>query len=129
MTETYSYRDWMAMHCESDRYGCEDNKKLMKKIAELLDKNGYKNHLGQLGNETEYFIVSGKFLDVEIVPCCGAIVEVKIGRGCGDDYMEEIVRIHPAETFYAENYILCDVPTRLAHAVLNVVNKVFDKEN
>ncbi len=41
---------------------------------------------------------------------------------------EEIVRIHPDECFYAEDYVLCDTHTRLAHAVLNVVNKVYGKE-
>ena len=122
----YTYKEWMTVHCNDDNHGCEENCSLAEKIAELLDKNGYKNEWGS--PNIEYRVAGaganiGGYILVE--PVGGALVNVHIHRY---DEEEEIVRIHPDECFYAEDYVLCDTHTRLAHAVLDVVNKVYGKE-
>ncbi len=117
----YTYKEWLAMN-SSDRYGGEENWSLAKKIADLLNENGYKNDWGN--PNVEYHIV-GAGANILVEPVSGALVNVSIRRY---DEEEEIVCIHPDECFYSENYVLCDAHTRLAHAVLNVVNKVYGKE-
>lgn len=120
----YTYKEWMTMN------GAENAEKaneiLEEKIRELLEKNGYKNDYGP-----GMFHISDLNHDVTVKPIGGTIAEVKIKKlnyYSESLYEEEIVRIHPDECFYAEDYVLCDADTRLAHAVLNVVNKVYGKE-
>jgi hypothetical protein len=119
----YTYKEWMTAYSDDDRYDSDENRALSDKITKLLNENGYKNHWGE--PMLDYYI-SDYYVDVKIEPVCGAMVTVTIFREGEDE--EEIVRIHPDECFYAENYVLCDTQTRLAHAVLNVVNKVYGKE-
>lgn len=73
----------------------------------------------------EYHI-GGDLANVVVAPVGGFLVHVTISRP--DKNEEEVVRIHPDECFYAEDYVMCDTHTRLAHAVLDVVNKVYGKE-
>ena len=117
----YTYKEWLAMN------STDDNCSLAKKIAEVLDKNGYKNEWGN--PNIEYRIIGGMIgasENILVEPVGGALVHVKIFRYGTDE--EEVVRIHPDECFYAEDYVLCDAHTRLAHAVLDVVNKVYGKK-
>lgn len=121
----YTYKEWMAMN--STEHPSEENCSLAEKIAELLDKNGYKNEWGS--PNIEYRIVGatiGASENILIEPVGGVLVHVKIFRYGTDE--EEVVRIHPDECFYTEDYVLSDVHTRLAHAVLDVVNKVYGKK-
>ena len=131
MADIISYRDWLAMNCTENAE--EANEILEEKISELLEKNGYKNDYGPgvfhiHGANIFNFNDIGWDVDVIVTPICGMIAEVKIGKkNCFLEYKEQIVRIHESEAFYTENYFMCDIPTRLAHAVLNVVNHAFGK--
>lgn len=126
MADIISYRDWLAMNCTENAE--KANEILEEKISELLEKNGYKNDYGP-----GMFHISDIGCEVTVEPICGMIVEVKISKrnyysGYEEpEWEEQMVRIHESEAFYAEDYILCDIPTRLAHAVLNVVNHAFGK--
>lgn len=131
MADIISYRDWLVMNCTENAE--EANEILEEKISELLEKNGYKNDYGPgqfhiLGSNTFNFFDKGYDVDVTVTPICGMIAEVKIvKRNYYSEYEEQIVRIHESEAFYTEGYLLSDIPTRLAHAVLNVVNHSFGK--
>lgn len=121
----YTYKEWMTMNGAD--HPSEENCSLAEKIAELLDKNGYKNEWGS--PNIEYRIAGatiGASENILVEPVGGALVHVTISSPDKDE--DEIVRIHPDECFYSENYVLCDRQTRLAHAVLRVVNKVYGKE-
>lgn len=121
----YTYKEWMTMKGAVHPYDGDENSSLAEKITELLDENGYKN---DWGNPNIEYHITGDLANVVVAPVAGALVHVTISRPDKDEDEDEIVRIHPDECFYTENYVLCDRQTRLAHAVLNVVNKVYGKE-
>ena len=132
MADIISYRDWRAMNCTENAE--KANEILEEKISKLLEKNGYKNDYGPgqfhiRGSNTSNYGDIGLDVDVTVTPICGMIAEVKIGKeNYSSEWKEQIVRIHESEAFYVEDYkLLCDIPTRLAYAVLSVVNHTFGK--